>query len=79
MRVLAWHLRVGRAWRALPPGLMHWRTVYGWLRRWQGLGLLDALPRHVTALSRRAVGRKRVALVDADGTWLAIAVVLASV
>ena len=90
-----------------------WPGALAHVYRWQGLGLLDALPRRVAALSRRAVGRrpgprlavtstqsipcipacgprgcnatkkmqrrKRVALVDADGTWLAIAVVLASV
>ena len=113
VRVLAWHLRVGGAWRALPSGLIHWRTAYGWLRRWLGLGLLEALLRHVAGLRRRAagrkseprlavidtqsvecipvrgprgydaakkvLGRKRVALVDADGTWLAVAVVPANV
>ncbi len=31
---IAWHLRVGGAWRALPPGWPPWRTVYGWFRRW---------------------------------------------
>src|SRR4029453_11714850 len=30
VRGLAWHLRVGGAWRALPFGLVHWRTAYGW-------------------------------------------------
>jgi transposase len=113
VRGLAWHLRVGGAWRALPFGLVHWRTAYGWLRRWLGLGLLEALLRHVAGLRRRAagrkseprlavidtqsvecipvrgprgydaakkvLGRKRVALVDADGTWLAVAVVPANV
>lgn len=109
---VAWHLRVGGPWRALPPGWPCWRTVYGWFRRWQSLGLFDALLRYVAALRRRArgrhagprlavidtqsvkcipvrgprgfdaakkvLGRKRVALVDADGTWLAVAVVPAS-
>ena len=113
VRALAWHLRVGGAWRALPPGLVHWRTAYGWFRRWQELGLFDALLRHVTGLRRctaerspaprlavidtqsvkcipvrgprgydaakQVLGRKRVALVDADGTWLAVAVVPGSV
>jgi transposase len=113
VRVLAWHLRVGGAWRALPPGPVHWRTAYGWLRRWLGLGLFEALLRQVAGLRRRAagrkpeprlavidtqsvacipvrgprgydaaktvLGRKRVALVDADGTWLALAVVPANV
>ena len=106
---IAWHLRVGGPWRALPAGYPHWRTVYGWFRRWDEKGLFEALMRHVARLRRRArgrqhdprlavvdtqsvkaipvrgprgfdaakrvVGRKRVALVDADGVWLALAVV----
>ena len=106
---IAWHLRVGGAWRALPRRFPPWRTVYGWFRRWQALGLFEALLRHVAGLRRRArgrrpaprlavidtqsvkclpvrgprgfdaakkvLGRKRVALVDADGAWLAVAVV----
>lgn len=113
VRAIAWHLRSGGPWRALPPGLVPWRTAYGWFRRWQGLGLFDALLRHVAVLRRRAagrgpgprlavidtqsvscipvrgprgydaakkvLGRKRVALVDADGTWLAVTAVPASV
>lgn len=109
---IAWHLRVGGPWRALPAGYPHWRTVYGWFRRWSEKGLFEALMRHVARLRRRArgrqhdprlavvdtqavkaipvrgprgfdaakrvVGRKRVALVDADGVWLALAVVPAS-
>ena len=113
---------MGGAWRALPPGLVQWRTAYGWFRRWLELGLFDALLRHVAGLRRRTtgrnsaprlamidtqsvksafraakapgipvrgprdydaakqvLGRKRVALVDADGTWLAVAVVPGSV
>jgi putative transposase len=110
---LAWHLRVGGAWRALPAGFPPWRTVYGWFRRWLEAGLLDAVLRDIARLRRRAVGRrpaprlgiidtqavkciavrgprgydagkrvwgrKRVALVDAAGHWLAVAVVPASV
>lgn len=110
---LAWHLRVGGGWRALPSGFPNWRTVYGWFRRWLEAGLFDILMREVARLRRRAggrraephlgiidtqavkcigvrgprgydagkrvLGRKRVALVDAEGTWLAIAVVPASV
>jgi transposase len=106
---LAWHLRVGGAWRALPAGFPPWRTVYGWFRRWLERGLFDALLRAVARLRRRAVGRrptphlgiidtqtvkclavrgprgwdagkkvrgrKRLALVDAEGFWLAVAVV----
>ena len=113
VRALAWHLRVGGAWRALHPGLVHWRTAYGWLRRWLDLGLFEVLLRQVARLRRRAVGRKpeprlalidtqsvaclpvrgprgydaakkvlgrkRVALVDAEGIWLAVTVVPANV
>ncbi len=109
---IAWHLRVGGPWRALPGDFPVWRTVYGWFRRWLDLGLFDRLLCDVARLRRRAagrtpepslgiidtqsvkcipvrgprgydaakkvLGRKRVALVDADGTWLAIAVVPAS-
>ena len=63
----AWHLRVGGAWRALPPGLVQWRTAYGWFRRWLELGLFDALLRHVAGLRRRTTGRNsapRLAMID---------------
>ncbi|HET6522363.1 MAG TPA: IS5 family transposase [Geminicoccaceae bacterium] len=110
---LAWHLRVGGSWRALPAGFPPWRTVYGWFRRWLERGLFDAVLRAVAHLRRRAAGRwraprlaiidtqavgcigvrgprgydaakkvwgrKRAALVDAAGHWLAVAVVPASV
>jgi transposase len=110
---VAWHLRVGGPWRALPAGWPPWRTVYGWFRRWLALGLFDAPLREVARRRRRkggrrrgptlgiidaqvtkcvavrgprgyaaakgVVGRKRVALVDAEGHWLAVAVVPASV
>ena len=110
---IAWHLRVGGAWRALPAGWPPWRAVYGWFRRWSDLGLFGRILRAVARLRRRAsgrrsaprlavidtqsvacipvrgargydaakkvLGRKRVALVDADGTWLAMAVVPANV
>src|SRR5687768_127456 len=110
---IAWHLRVGGPWRALPRGFPPWRTVYGWFRRWLELGLFEILLREVARRRRRkvgrrrgpslgiidtqnvkciavrgprgydaakgAVGRKRVALVDAEGHWLAVAVVPASV
>ena len=113
VRAIAWHLRVGGPWRALPPHLPPWRTVYGWFRRWLELGLFDRLMYEVAVMRRRAagrrstptlgiidtqtvkcipvrgprgydpakltVGRKRVALVDADGVWLAVATVPASV
>ena len=110
---IAWHLRVGGPWRALPPGSPPWRTVYGWFRRWLDLGLFDAVLRAVARLRRQAagrrprpslaiidtqavecisvrgprgydaakkvLGRKRVALVDAEGHLLAVAVVPAAV
>lgn len=113
VQAMAWHLRVGGGWRALPSGMPPWRTVYGWFRRWAGLGLFERMMRDLTRLRRRAVGRrrgprlaiidtqtvkclpvrgprgydaakrivgrKRVAMVDADGNWLAVAVVAASV
>jgi putative transposase len=113
VRAIAWHLRIGGPWRALPPGWPHWRTVYGWFRKWLEQGLFDRLLEDVARRRRRAagrraaprlsiidtqavkcipvrgprgydaakkvLGRKRVALVDADGTWLAVAVVPASV
>ena len=110
---IAWHLRVGGAWRALPSGWPPWRTVYGWFRRWLELGLFDVVLRAVARLRRRGtgrgseprlaiidtqtvkcipvrgprgydagkkvLGRKRVALVDAEGHILAVAVVSAAV
>ena len=113
VRAIAWHLRVGGGWRALPAEMPPWRTVYGWFRRWLALGLFDRMMRDLARLRRRAagrrpqprlaiidtqtvkclpvrgsrghdaakrvVGRKRIALVDADGNWLAAAVVPACV
>lgn len=55
---LAWHLRVGGSWRALPAGFPPWRTVYGWFRRWLDRGLFDALLRDVARRRRRKVGRR---------------------
>jgi putative transposase len=113
VQAIAWHLRIGGGWRALPSGMPPWRTVYGWFRRWLALGLFDRLLRDLARLRRRAagrrpmprlaiidtqtikcipvrgprgydaakrvLGRKRAALVDAEGNWLAIVVVPASV
>ncbi len=113
VRAIAWHLRVGGSWRALPCTFPAWRTVYGWFRKWLDLGLFDCLLRDVARRRRRAtgrraqprlgiidtqavkcipvrgprgydagkkvLGRKRVALVDSQGNWLAVAVVPASV
>src|SRR5690349_10798313 len=55
---IAWHLRVGGPWRALPPGFPPWRTVYGWFRRWLELGLFEILLRDVARRRRRKVGRR---------------------
>ncbi len=113
MAGIAWHLRVGGAWRALPAGFPPWRTVYGWFRRWIDKGLFESLMRALARRQRRRcgrrstprlaiidtqsvkclgvrgprgydgakklVGRKRVALADAEGHVLALAVVPASV
>ncbi|WP_187278186.1 IS5 family transposase [Methylobacterium sp. WL7] len=110
---IAWHLRTGGGWRALPAGFLPWRTVYGWFRRWVDKGLFESLMRALTRRQRRrcgrrtdprlaiidtqsvpcigvrgprgydaakkVVGRKRVALVDAEGHGLAFAVVPANV
>src|SRR4028119_1311639 len=58
VRAIAWHLRMGGAWRALPRGLPHWRTVYGWFRKWLEQGLFDRLLRDVARRRRRARGRR---------------------
>src|SRR4051794_9642093 len=58
VRAIAWHLRIGGPWRALPPGGPHWRTVYGWFRKWQGQGLFDRLLGGVARRRRRAGGRR---------------------
>jgi transposase len=113
VRAIAWHLRVGGSWRALPGAFPAWRTVYGRFRRWLELGLFDRVLGEVARRRRRiagrraqprlgiidtqavkcipvrgprgydvgkkVLGRKRVALVDAEGHWLAVAVVPASV
>ena len=66
---IAWHLRVGGAWRSLPPGWPPWRTVYGWSRRWLGLGLFDALLREMARRRRRKAGRRpgpTLGIVDAQ-------------
>ena len=55
---IAWHLRVGGGWRALPGGFPPWRTVYGWFRRWLDLGLFDMLLREVARRRRRKAGRR---------------------
>ena|ERR1700761_3028854 len=82
VRAIAWPLRVGGPWRALPsdmppgtaspffpPGdrLRRWRTVYGWFRRWLGLGLVDARLIEIARVRRRAAERRampRLAIID---------------
>ena len=67
VRAIAWHLRVGGPWRALPPGGPPWRTVYGWFRKWLEQGLFDRSPGHVARRRRRAMGRRakpRLILID---------------
>ena len=64
---LAWHLRVGGPWRALPGGFPPWRTVYGWFRRWLEAGVFDALMQGIARLRRRSVGRRaapRLCIID---------------
>ena len=58
VRAIAWHLRVGGPWQALPSHLPPWRTVYGWFRRWLGLGLFDRLMCEVAMRRRRLAGRR---------------------
>src|ERR671938_1692913 len=55
---LAWHLRVGGAWRALPAGFPPWRTVYGWFRRGIDKGLFESLMRALARRQRRRCGRR---------------------
>src|SRR3954470_5984182 len=58
VRALAWPLRVGGSWRALPGTLPAWRTVYG---------LFDRLLADVARRRRRAMGRRakpRLSIID---------------
>jgi transposase len=58
VQAIAWHLRVGGGWRALPPDMPPWRTVYSWFRRWQALGLFERMMRDLARLRRRTAGQK---------------------
>src|SRR3982750_64792 len=58
VRAIAWHLRVGGPWRALPSHLPPWRTVYGWFRRWLDLGLFDRLVYGVAVRGGGGGGRR---------------------
>ena len=67
VHAIAWHLRIGGPWRALPPGGPHWRTVYGWFRKWLEQGLFDRLLEDVARRRRRAMGRRakpRLSIID---------------
>ena len=67
LAAIAWHLRVGGAWRALPAGFPPWRTVYGWFRRWVERGLFAHLMRALARQQRRRCGRHhapRLAIID---------------
>ena len=55
---IAWHLRVGGGWRALPAGFPPWRTVYGWFRRWIEKGVFEILMRALARWQRRRCGRR---------------------
>lgn len=64
---IAWHLRTGGGWRALPAGFPRWRTVYGWFRRWIDTGLFESLMRAMSRRQRRRCGRRsdpRLAIID---------------
>ena len=64
---IAWHLRNGGGWRAIPVGFPHWRTVYGWFRRWCEKGLFDQYMQEITRQRRRAAGRRptpRLGIID---------------
>lgn len=58
MAAVAWHLRTGGGWRALPNGFLRWRTVYGWFRRWVDKGLFAVLMRSLACRQRRRCGRR---------------------
>src|SRR4051812_50218744 len=57
VRAIAWHLRVGGPWRALPPGGPPRRPGYGGFRQWLGQGRFDPLLGGVGPPPRPAVGR----------------------
>ncbi|MCJ2128171.1 transposase [Methylobacterium sp. E-045] len=64
---IAWHLRTGGGWRALPAGFPPWRTVYGWFRRWIEKGLFESLMRALARRQRRRCGRRpdpRLAIIE---------------
>ena len=52
-------LTTGCPWRQLPRSYPHWRTVYGYFRRWQHDGTWQRLHDTLRAQARRAVGRHK--------------------
>lgn len=48
MGAVAWHLRTGGGRWALPDGILSWRTVSGWFRRWGDNGVFTGLMRSLT-------------------------------
>src|SRR5438045_9616754 len=67
VRAIAWHLRIGGPWRALPPGGPPLRTGYGWFRKWLEPGLFGRLLGEVGRRRRRARGRRakpRLRIID---------------
>jgi transposase len=65
---IAWHLRIGGGWRALPTAFPHWRTVYGWVRRWCEKGLFDQYMQEIARRRRRAAGRRPTPRLGIIGT-----------
>ena len=65
--VIDWRLRFGDSWGALPVDHPHWRTIYGWFRRWGQKGPFGAIMCHVARLRRWARAghhKPRLAVVD---------------
>jgi len=67
LAAIAWHLRGGGAWRALPADFPPWCTVCGWFRRWIDKGLFESLMRALARRQRRRCGRRsepRLVIID---------------
>src|SRR4051794_41682659 len=58
VRAIAWHLRVGGPWRALPSHLPPWRAGYGWARRLLSLCPFDRPVDEGAVRPGRAAGRR---------------------
>lgn len=52
-------LTTGCPWRQLPRSYPHWRTVYGYFRRWQTDGTVQRLHETLRAQVRRNMGRHK--------------------